>query len=131
MNTCTIAAESLPYIEVHGGDTQPWVIDFIRENGIGYTLSEVSEYAAKLIVTPISYDCYSSGGAHTLSPILTIDGRLGVSDSGCANVTFEFGVNDTRYLCGKYIYQIEISYGDKLRVYQGKLLVKPNAGGTA
>lgn len=129
MNTCMIAAETLPYIEIHGGDTQPWVIDFVHENGTGYAFAEVNDYSAKLTITPISYDCYGTGGAYVLSPILTIAGRLGVSDSGYANVTFDFNTDDTRYICGKYIYQVEISYGEKLRVYQGRLLIKPNTGG--
>lgn len=94
-----------------------------HENGVPYTVGEMTGYEARLTVTPFSVSNYSA----TVKPVLNKNGRLSSKADGSAVIMFEFNSSDTIYMRGKYIYQIAFSYGDtKLRVGQGKLIVRPN-----
>lgn len=123
MDNNAIPAAVLPDIEMYGGDTQPWEIYMTHENGVPYTVGEMTGYEARLTVTPFSVSNYSA----TVRPVLNKSGRLSSKADGSAVIMFEFNSSDTIYMRGKYIYQIAFSYGDtKLRVGQGKLIVRPN-----
>lgn len=123
MDYNTISAVVLPDIEVYGGDTQPWEISILHENGQPYTVGEMNGYESKLTVTPFSISHYSE----SIRPVLSKSGRISTSSDGYAVVMFEFDSTDTIRMRGKYIYQIAFSYGGtKLRVGQGKLIVRPN-----
>lgn len=123
MDHCVLSAVVLPDIEMYGGDTQPWEISVKHENGISYTLTEMAGYTSVLTITPLSVVSYNA----SVAPVLTKNGALSADDQGNAAVIFEFDSTDTLYLRGKYIYQITFSQENtKLRVGQGKLIIKPN-----
>lgn len=118
-----IHAVVLPDVEMYGGDTQPWEIALMHDNGTPYVLSETSGFTATLTISPFTVSVYSA----TISPVVTKDGRIGVDDDGYAVVLFEPTSSDTISMRGKFIYQVAISGNDgRLRVGQGKLVIKPN-----
>lgn len=128
MENCFLPAMVLPDIEMYGGDTQPWEISIIHENGVLYTVTEATGYSSEMTITPFSVSAYNA----SVSPVLTKSGRISVGSDDNAIFMFEFDKSDTIHLRGKYIYQIAFSNEDtKLRVGQGKLIIKPNnnAGG--
>ena len=114
--------QTLPDIEMYGGDTAPWQFYLAHDNGTYYDIGTVSGYSASLNI--IAY--YMSTGVNmTGTPVLTKTGTIKTVD-GIAAAEFTLSDSDTISMAGKYIYQVEVTYGSEKRVAQGNLYIHAN-----
>lgn len=114
----------LPDIEMYGGDTEPWNVILIHEDGRNYLYTETSGYTATLTIMQYMYSVGLgvNGGTYVIQKTGTIQ-RYDTQD---AAVVFSFGTADTKNLAGKYTYQIEMTKGTDKRIGQGNLFIKNN-----
>lgn len=114
----------LPDIEMYGGDTEPWNVQMIHDDGRCYLMTEVTGYSAVLTIMPFIYSAGLgvSGASVTLTKNATIE-RYGTNE---AMVVFSFAAADTLNLSGKYTYQIEFTYSGNKRIGQGNLYIRNN-----
>lgn len=118
--------ESLPDIEMYGGDTLPWEVTLIRSDGSHFSVDTASECTATLTFTPLKASTGLGNSANALAPILTKVGEVREALSGGSIILFEFAEEDTKSLRGKFLYQIEVSHDDDLRLCQGHIYIKQN-----
>ena len=116
----------LPYIEMYGGDTVPWEITLLKENGEKYHMDMASRFNASLAISPINSVSGLGGSSIVQKPILKKTARITEAMDGSATAIFVFETQDTLQLRGKFIYQIDINYGEDLRTGQGQLYIKQN-----
>ena len=116
----------LPDIEMYGGDTVPWVVTLVRKDGSKYTMDSVEGLRCTLTVTPFKVTTGLGGHAVPIAPLLTKEGIFKEALDGSATVLFDFLVEDTIQLRGKFTYQVDVVYGDDLRAAQGHLYIKQN-----
>lgn len=115
----------LPNITMYGGDTTPWEITLVRENGANFSIAEGAECSATLTVVPFESASMVSNAAG-VTPALTKRGISAATSAGGTAVTFNFAENDTKELQGKFLYQVEVRYASDLRIGQGNLFIKQN-----
>lgn len=126
MNNCNqYEIHTLPDIEMYGGDTLPWEVTFIRDDGTRFSVDTASECDYTLTFTPLKATTGLGGNASALSPILNITGTVKSTADG-AVVVFAFSKQDTIGLRGKFLYQIEMKRGSDLRLCQGCVYIKQN-----
>ena len=113
--------QTLPDIEMYGGDTTPWVVTPVKEDGTTFLFDTLSECNAILTITPFKASMGMNSNASALTPILS---KNGVVNS--QTFIFSFTMNDTKDLRGKFIYQIELHHEDDSRYCQGVLYIKQN-----
>lgn len=114
----------LPDIEMYGGDTEPWDVQMVHEDGRNYTMAEVNGYGAVLTIMPFMF---SAGlGITAASNILKKNGTIETYGTNDAMAVFKFTASDTSGLSGKYTYQIEFTYGSDKRIGQGNLYIRNN-----
>lgn len=116
----------LPDIEIYGGDTVPWEVTLIRDDGSKYSMETASECICTLSFSPFKTTTGLGGRASTVTPVLTKSGVIKEALDGSATVVFDFAVSDTIDLRGKFLYQIEVSHDTDLRVAQGHVYIKQN-----
>ena len=121
--------DHLPDIEMYGGDTLPWEVTLVREDGSPFSFEAASECSAKLTLVPLKATVGIGNNANTLTPVLSKNGVFRETLSNGSIVLFEFTKNDTKLLRGKYLYQIEITRDNDLRVCQGHIYIKQNIRG--
>ena len=117
---------AMPDIEMYGGDTLPWEVTLIRDDGTYFSVDTASACVFTLTVTPFNTSSGCGENATIVEPILT---KTGVVESGTGDVAvvvFTFDEDDTIGLRGKFVYQIEVKHGEDLRVSQGCLYIKQN-----
>lgn len=125
MGKIDIQVVILPDIEIYGGDTTPWEVAMMHQNGTGFSLEETSGYSAVLTVTPFMHSAgLGSGG--TNSYVLQKTGTIKPLSTGDVGAEFTFSTTDTKELAGKYTYQIEFNLGEASRVGQGSLHIMNN-----
>ena len=114
----------LPDIEMYGGDTEPWNVLLIHEDGRSYLYSEAVDYLPTLTITEYMY---SAGlGIPDGTYVVQKTGTIQLYNAEDAAASFSFVENDTKNLSGRFTYQIEISHGDAKRIGQGSLFIKNN-----
>lgn len=122
MDNLEFPVHKLPDIGMYGGDTVPWEIALIRDDGTRLPSSEASGYQCKLTFSPFSH----GANAASTSPSLTKLGTIQAGTDGNAQVVFSFATQDTINLRGLFLYQIEIIHGADMRVAQGRLHIWQN-----
>lgn len=116
----------LPYIEMYGGDTVPWEVTLVREDGQKYLIDSAQNFTCVLTVSPINSISGLGGSSLVSAPILKKTAEIKEAFDGSATAIFDFLAADTLQLRGKFIYQIDVLYGTDVRTGQGHLLVKQN-----
>jgi hypothetical protein len=123
-------ARMLSEVSICGGDTTPWAVTILKENGDAYPYAALDAATASLALTPYAISTGLGNNADVVDPVLVKDGTISSSDEGGGIVEFELSSTDTMNLRGKYIYQITISKDGDSRVYQGIVTVKQNINRT-
>lgn len=125
MEYCGLAIHRLPDIAMYGGDTTPWVVTLVNEDGTNFSEAGESSYECILSITPFAHMYGSGNYASSAAPMLTK--TAAVSQAGNAYIaTFAFITEDTIQLRGKYTYQIEVRSGIGNKVSQGNLTILEN-----
>lgn len=118
--------KTLPDIEMYGGDTLPWEVTLIRDDGSKFSVDTASECTATLTFTPLKATTGFGTNANILSPILTKTGEVKPTLDGNSIILFLFEKSDTVGLRGKFLYQIEVKHDEDLRLCQGTIYIKQN-----
>lgn len=127
MNKCNkYEILNLPDIEMYGGDTLPWEVTLIRDDGSKFSVDTASECTSTLTFTPLKATTGLGNNATALVPILTKVGEVKQTLDGSSVVMFFFDENDTKGLRGKFLYQIEVKHDEDLRICQGYIYIKQN-----
>ena len=126
MNEIKFLVIVLPYIEMYGGDTVPWEVTLVRENGEKYRMDSARDFTCVLTISPINSISGLGGSSLVSTPLLKKTATIKEALDGSATAIFDFTTDDTLQLRGKFIYQIDIFYGDDVRTGQGHLLIKQN-----
>lgn len=126
MSTHCFAVQKLPDIEMYGGDTTPWEVELTRDKNIIFDYESGGKCTVLLTLTPLKTSTGLGGNASVVAPILSIKGTLRSTANGGSAFLFNFASSDTKDLRGKFIYQIEVTYNEDMRVGQGTLYVKQN-----
>lgn len=113
-------------MEMYAGDTTPWKIAMVRENGEPYITSSTSGYTCKLALTPFAVYAGIGNNAITQAPILTKTGVVKIDTNGQMYATITFSTTDTIALRGRYTYQVEVANGSDKRICQGQLVIRGN-----
>lgn len=122
---------------MYGGDTTPWEITLLRDNGSKLAYDTGKNCTVKLTFAPVSAVTQFGFMAAASTPVLskTIAPREGVDGGTVALV--EFSEADTIELRGKFVYQLDIlrevgpneDATDNRRVCQGWVLIMQNIDG--
>lgn len=126
MSTNCFAAQKLPDIEMYGGDTTPWEVELMRDKNVIFDYESGDKCTVLLTLTPLKTSTGLGTNASAITPILSVKGTLRSTANGGSAFLFNFASNDTKNLRGKYIYQIEVTYNEDMRVGQGTLYIKQN-----
>ena len=118
--------QTLPDIEMYGGDTLPWEVTLIRDDGSKFSVDTASECISTLTFTPLKATTGLGNNANALAPILTKTGEVKPTLDGSSVVMFFFTESDTKGLRGKFLYQIEVKHDEDLRICQGYIYIKQN-----
>lgn len=116
----------LPDITMYGGDTTPWYISIMKQDGTPYPFGSLTGSSAKLFLSPYALSVGIGNDAQAAEPVLTKSGTVTGDPDGNGTILFTMERADTIDLRGKYLYQIEISRDDDLRVLQGVVTIRPN-----
>lgn len=126
MDKMEFPAHKLPDIEIYGGDTVPWEVTLIRDDGTSCPSSAAENFSCTLTFSPFKVTTGLGGKAISAAPLLTKKGTIKETSDGGAAAVFDFATQDTIDLRGKFLYQIEISNGDDLRIAQGHIYIRQN-----
>lgn len=118
------AVVALPDIEMYGGDTTPWVVRLMTSASQHYT-GDPTNVSCVLTITVPKLTTTLGHTPSASSPVITKNGTV-ASDTEGVYATFEFARSETIGLRGKFIYQIEVTIGNQVRVQQGSLYVRQN-----
>jgi len=121
----SLVVNTLPDIEMYGGDTTPWDAPLIKPSGADYKLSDLSGIDVTLYIAPF-HSVISADGVVPSGAVITKTATLASKGAHFAVAQFEFSQSDTISLRGKYVYQIEVTNGQDTRISQGYLYIKPN-----
>lgn len=116
----------LPEVTMYGGDTTPWSVLIVKQNGNPYPFESLTGSTAKMTFTPYAISAGLGANAEAIAPVLTKTGTMTSDPSGIGTVLFTMTKEDTISMRGKYIYQVEISKENELRVLQGIVTIKQN-----
>ncbi len=119
-------ARMLSEVSICGGDTTPWVVTILKENGDFYPYAALDAATASLALTPYAISTGLGNDAETVDPVLVKEGVVSSNEEGGGIAEFELSIADTMNLRGKYIYQITISKDGDSRVFQGIATVRQN-----
>lgn len=111
-------------VSMYGGDTTPWEFTLVRKNGSNFPIDEGAECVATLTVVPFETVGYLTINDEEI--VLQKTATFSENAVGGTVAVFEFAESDTKTLCGKFIYQVEISHGSDKRVGQGNLTILHN-----
>jgi len=117
---------TLPDIEMYGGDTLPWEVTLIRDDGSKFSVDTASECICKLSFTPLKATSGLGNNSVAVPPIFEKIGEAKPTLDGSSVVVFAFSESDTKGLRGKFLYQIEVRHDDDLRLCQGSVYIKQN-----
>lgn len=120
----------LPDIEMYGGDTSVWEVSLINDRGAIITVNSDLDCVATLSFMPFKITSGIGGNALLTEPILKKSGVLKPSLNGGTAAVFQFEESDTKYLRGKFTYQIEIQIENNIRIRQGHVYIKQNINNT-
>ena len=126
MGKIELPADALPDIEMYGGDTVPWEITLIRDDGTKYLFDTAEECTCTLTFTPFKVTTGLGGRAKPVTPSMMMTGTVKAALDGTATVVFNFAKEDTIGLRGKFLYQIEVAHDTDLRIAQGHIYIKQN-----
>ena len=118
---------SLPDIDMYGGDTTPWEVYLVYEDGTNFPIDENTTYTCTLTLSPFGVKSTVTNTGSVVQNILT---RVGTVHSdatiGSTLIRFEFRKEDTINLRGKFLYQIDVCFGNDVRICQGVLNIRQN-----
>lgn len=120
------ATMNLPDMLICGGDTTPWEIAILKEDGSPYPYEKLEGGSAVLTFSPYMSGAGMGADALVSEPEMTKNGEITEDENGNGLLVFSFSKADTADLQGKFLYQIEISYGSSLRVLQGTITIRAN-----
>jgi len=126
MDKTEFEISNLPDIEMYGGDTLPWEVVLVRDDGSKFSADTASECTATLTLMPLKATTGIGANANAIAHIFQKIGEVRPTLDGSSIVLFMFNENDTKGLRGKFLYQIEIKHDDDLRICQGYLYIKQN-----
>lgn len=124
--TRIVSSESLPHIQIVGGDNTPWRIQLYKESDRRCAYDDVAGYRCKLTLKPFLLEVQIGENGNTETPVLQKDGTITKNPDGSAYAEFTFAHSDTLALRGRYLYQIEFICGSSYRIGQGVLHVTQN-----
>lgn len=119
-----IKAIKLPDVEIYAGDTTPWQITLVRENGALFVIEQGATCTATF--TMVRVRAAGLPGDTEDEILLSKTGTFQAAPNGGTIAIFDFEEADTKELYGKFLYQIEIRHIDDLRIGQGDLYIKHN-----
>lgn len=125
-NKHIINAYTLPDIEMYGGDTAPWEVKLVKQDGTEFIVDMTPGFSAVLTLSTLKTISGMGNNAVVASPVLTKEGVYQVASDGSMALVFDFEENDTKHLRGKFTYQIEIRNDEQLRICQGELYIRQN-----
>lgn len=122
---------------MYGGDTTPWEITLLREDGSKLSYNTGKSLSVKFSFSPVSATTQFGFQAYAATPILSKTISTREAEDGGTAILVEFSEEDTVKLRGKFVYQLDIyKYddpdGDILnnhRICQGWVLIKQNIDG--
>lgn len=125
MDVCN-CAQTLPDVQIYGGDTEPWQLILCHDNGAPYKEAELTNCLISLDVLALTNRVYSDS-RDTDRIALSKSGRLMAMADGSMTAIFDLIEDDTINMRGSYIYQVTMTIsGVSHRVCQGRLTVIPN-----
>lgn len=116
----------LPDLNMYGGDTTPWSVTLVRQNGNPYPYAAIDGCTCTLTLMPFSVSNGVNANVNLVPPVLTVVGTLTNDTMGTGTVVFHLTKEDTIALRGKYIYQVEIDNDGDLRIGQGFVTIRQN-----
>lgn len=119
-------AGKLPDITMYAGDTTPWSIVLMKQNGNPYPYAALTGCTAILTFMPYAVTNGIGSNVNVVPPVLTIQGTITNDPEGTGTALFVFTPEDTGTLRGKYIYQVEVHNEDDRRICQGFVTIKQN-----
>lgn len=122
----TEQAWTLPCIDMYAGDTTPWKISLMREDGTPYHKNETSGYTCKMTITPFTVYAGIGNNAVAQPPIVTKTGTIQEGEGGAAYALITLSSSDTLTLRGRYTYQVEVTSGSDKRICQGQMVIRGN-----
>ena len=111
---------------MYAGDSTPWSISLIQQNGNPYPYSSLKDASASLTLMPYTVLSGIGDNAEIVDPVVSIDGELTGDPSGTCTLRFSLRPEDTLSLRGKFIYQIDVFNDTDRRISQGVVTIKPN-----
>lgn len=118
--------DRLPDITIYGGDTAPWNVSVIQQNGNIFPYASLTGAEAMLTLTPYAVSMGLNDNSSTVEPVLSTLGTIEEDEESGARIVFSLTYGDTVNLRGKYIYQVEITKDGGRRVLQGFVTIKQN-----
>ena len=119
-------ARMLSEVSIYGGDTTPWVVTILKENGDSYPYAALDAATASLALAPYAISTGLGNDAETVDPVLVKTGTVSSNEEGGGIIEFDLASSDTIALRGKYIYQITITKDGDSRVFQGLATIRQN-----
>lgn len=117
----------LPDIEMYGGDTTPWDVSMVYEDGTSFAMIANANCSCTLTLSPFGIKTLAPS-THNVTSIIW--SHQGVINNDVANqkftVRFDFNPEDTINLRGKFLYQVDMRFGDEVRIGQGVLNIRQN-----
>lgn len=130
MKTSCFEIRSLPDIDMYGGDTTPWEIFLVHENGDILEIDEELERACTLTLGNYNAKALATNNGSVMKPIWVHSGAFGISpENNRTFIHFDFTPEDTANLRGKFLYQVDVLLGNNVRVCQGVVNIKQNING--
>lgn len=126
MSACKHKTQVLPDLEMYGGDTTSWAVTFEAPSFAAAAFEDLSAFTCILTLSP--YRSPMAAAMIAKAPEIVVRKTVELTrsaTSGEITALFEFLIDDTCCLFGKYTYQIEITNGDELYLAQGTLVIKP------
>lgn len=118
---------SLPDIDMYGGDTTPWDIVMVYEDGTNFVMNAGTDCRCTLTLSPFGIKTLVPNPSNSTSIIWSHQGTINnnTTTSGFT-VRFDFNPEDTINLRGKFLYQVDMCFGDEVRIGQGVLNIRQN-----
>ena len=127
MNGVFYSINRLPDLEIYGGETSPWEIEFVSENYLPYGKDDITGCLCTLVLVPYGYVTGVLNEDSQIRIVLTKTTAIARDNTtGRLYATFHFSIGDTQSLRGKYIYQIEIKQDSQLALGQGSVFIRGN-----
>lgn len=113
-------------ITMYGGENTPWNFSLVRKNGSDFLIEQGVRCTATLTIAPFDAVPNPVGYINYKDIVLQKTATFESSATGGTVAVFEFAEADTKELCGKFIYQVEVNHHGDTRIGQGNLTILYN-----